>query len=140
MGFTVLVTGAATAAGRSMLRELSCDEVTLLACDSEVSAGRASGCDVDRHFDVHRSDDPEFVGDVVTLCLQHDIDVLVPMRASDLIAIERARQLFEGVGAKVWLAPIPTQATRSQARRILQLGQRSRAFSCMKRWLSAVTD
>ena len=140
MGFTVLVTGAATAAGRSMLRELSCDEVTLLTCDCDASAVRASGCDPERHFDVHRSDDPEFVGDVVTLCLQHDIDVLVPMRASDLIAIERARQLFEGVGAKVWLAPIPAQATRSQARRILQLGQRNRALSCVKRWLGAESD
>lgn len=140
MGFTVLVTGAATPAGRSMLRELSCAEVTLLTCDCEASAAHTSGCHPDRHFDVHRSDDPEFVGDVVTLCLQHDIDVLVPMRASDLIAIERARQLFEGVGAKVWLAPIPAQATRSQARRILQLGQRNRALSCVKRWLGAERD
>jgi hypothetical protein len=140
MSFTVLVTGAATPAGRSMLRELSCDEVTLLTCDCEATAVAGALADRDRHFDVHRSDDPEFVGDVVTLCLQHDIDVLVPMRASDLIAIERARQLFEGVGAKVWLAPIPAQATRSQARRILQLGQRRGPFSAMKRLFGADRD
>jgi hypothetical protein len=137
MGFTVLVTGAATAAGRSLLRELSCDHVTVFSCDCDFPTPRGAGCDPEHHFAVHKSDDPEFVGDVVTLCLQHDIDVLVPMRASDLVAIERARQLFEGVGAKIWLAPIPAQATRSLARRILQLGQRTRALSAVKRWLGS---
>src|SRR6201989_3024516 len=121
MGFTVMVPAASTPAGRSMLHELSAEPVTLLACEC---AGRP---DCACEFSVHPSDDPEFVGDLVTLCLQHEIDVLVPMRPTDLIAIERARKLFEGIGVQVWLAPIPSQATRSLARRIIQLGERERS-------------
>lgn len=137
MEYRVLVTGAAAPAGRSMIEALGCDAVTLLACDC---ATDRSGCVPDDYwFKVHRSDDPEFVGDLVTLCVQHDVDVVVPTRATDQLALARVRKLFEGLGAKVWLAPIAEHATRSQARRILQLGERSRARAAMSSWLRRVS-
>jgi hypothetical protein len=135
MGFKVLVTGAAAPAGRSLLRELCSDELTVLGCDHESPSCPFEGLDADRCFCVHRSDDPEFVGDLVTLCIQHEVDVLVPMREDDLVALAPVRSLFEELGARVWLAPIPPRATRSQARRIVELGLRGRARIAMGAWL-----
>jgi hypothetical protein len=116
-----------------MIEALGADSVTLLAADSKIEAQQGLPCD--HCFRVHRSDDPEFVGDLVTLCVLHDIDVLVPARASDQLALARVRKLFEELGARVWLAPIPEHATRSQARRIVQLGERGRGRSTMAAWL-----
>jgi hypothetical protein len=136
MGFKVMVTGSLTPAGRSIMRELSEHGVSLLSCDCETSAWVNDDA---HHFSVHRSDDPEFVGDLVTLCMRHDVDVLVPMRASDLTAIARARALFEGIGARVWPAPTPPQATHSDARRIIELGEGTHVYATMCRWLERLT-
>ena len=103
MEYRVLVTGAAAPAGRSMIEALGTDAVTLLACDCGQDAYGA--VPPEHWFKVHRSDDPEFVGDLVTLCVQHDVDVVVPTRATDQLALARVRRLFEELGAKVWLAP-----------------------------------
>jgi hypothetical protein len=136
MSLKVMVTASSTPAGRSMLRELSSEGVSLISCDCDTGAcANGSAC----HFSVHRSDDPEFVGDLVTLCLQHDVDVLVPMRASDLDAISGARQLFECIGARVWPSPVPPQATHSGARSIIELCQRVRIGTAMSRWLGRLT-
>lgn len=132
MSFTVMVTGSLTPAGRTILRELSEQDVTVLSCDCD---GNGWAADRARHFSVHRSDDPEFVGDLVRLCMSHDVDVLVPMRASDLTAISRAKALFECIGARVWPAPTPPQATHSGARRIMELAERPALCSAMCRWL-----
>ena len=133
MGCKVLVTGAFSSAGRSMIEALGADSVTLLACDCKIDAIDAPT--PEHCFRVHRSDDPEFVGDVVTLCVLHDVDVVVPTRAADQLALARVRKLFEELGARVWLAPIPEHATRSQARRILQLGERGRTKGQVGSWL-----
>jgi hypothetical protein len=121
-----------------MIEALHSDSVELLACDCCTDA--LGDVPADHWFKVHRSDDPEFVGDLVTLCALHDIDVVVPTRASDQLALARVHKLFEGLGARVWLAPIAEHATRSQARRILQLGERNRARSTMSSWLRRVSS
>ena len=138
MEYRVLVTGAGASAGRSMIEALRSDSVTLLACDCGLEA--VSDLPPEHCFKVHRSDDPEFVGDLVTLCVHHDIDVVVPTRVGDQIALSRVHKLFEGLGARVWLAPIAEHATRSVARRILQLGERSRARSTVSSWFRRVSS
>jgi NAD(P)-dependent dehydrogenase (short-subunit alcohol dehydrogenase family) len=135
MSCKVLVTGAFSSAGRSMIEALGADSVTLLACDCKIDADAIDAPPSEHCFRVHRSDDPEFVGDLVTLCVLHDVDVVVPTRAADQLALARVRKLFEELGARVWLAPIPEHATRSQARRILQLGERGRSKGPMSEWL-----
>jgi hypothetical protein len=132
VSFRVLVTGAATPAGRSMMEALRCDSVTLLACDCEAQS--PTDIPPQQRFCVHPSDDPEFVGDLLTLCVLHDVDVLVPLRESDQLALTKVPHLFERFGARVWLAPIPAHATRSHARRILQLGERGRAKAAVSNW------
>jgi hypothetical protein len=133
MSYTVLVTGASAPAGRSMIEALSSDSVTLLACDNRIDT--LGDAPVRQCFKVHASDDPEFVGDLVTLCVLQNVDVVVPARAMDQLALIRVRKLFEGLGAGVWLAPIPEHATRSQARRILQMAEHGRARATMGAWL-----
>ena len=137
MDYTVLVTGASAPAGRSMIDALSSESVHLLACDNTVDA--LSEAPVAGTFKVHASDNPEFVGDLVTLCVLHHVDVVVPMRAEDQLALVRVRKLFEGLGVSVWLAPIPEHATRSQTRRILQLGERGRERGGVSSWLKRLS-
>src|SRR5215471_21449000 len=108
MTYRVLVTGADAPAGRSMIAALAIEPVTLLACDHRCSG--ASAVLAARCFDVHRSDHREFVGDVLTLCAMHHVDVVVPARASDQIALAPVRNLFEELGANMWLEPIPEHA------------------------------
>jgi NAD(P)-dependent dehydrogenase (short-subunit alcohol dehydrogenase family) len=139
MGVNILVTGASVPAGRSMIDALHGDTVTLLACDCDAEAHKLADVPAEHHFNVHRSDDPEFVGDLVRLCLRYDVDVLVPMRVSDQLALARVRKLFEGLGASVWLAPIPAKATRSQARRVLHSIGRGRTKSAMGDWLRRIS-
>lgn len=135
MGLRVLVTGAAAPAGQSLLHALQGSCATLLACDCEVDATeRLEEVLPEHRFLVHRSDSPEFVGELVALCVQHEVDVLVPMRDNDQVALSRVPDVFERLGAKLWLAPIPARATHSQVRRILQLGQRRRSIQLVGDW------
>lgn len=137
MDYTVLVTGASAPAGRSMIEALSSESIHLLACDDRVE--KLSDAPVAGTFKVHATDHPEFVGDLVTLCVMQHVDVVVPMRAADQLALVRVRKLFEGLGVSVWLAPIPEHTTRSQTRRILQLGERGRARSGVGSWLKRLS-
>jgi hypothetical protein len=137
MDYTVLVTGASAPAGRSMIEALSSESIRLLACDHSIDTLRDAP--VAGSFKVHASDDPEFVGDLVTLCVLQHVDVVVPMRAADQLALVRVRKLFEGLGVSVWLAPIPEHTTRSQTRRILQLGERGRARGAVSSWLKRLS-
>ena len=122
-----------------MLEALGGESVELFACDCDAAA-IGGELPPERCFRVHRSDDPEFVGDLVTLCVLHDVDVVIPTRAGDQLALARVRKLFEGLGAWVWLTPTPVCATRSQARRILQLGDRRRARGALRTWLRRVAS
>jgi hypothetical protein len=135
MGITVLVTGACAPAARSMIDALRGDSVRLLVCDCALDKRALSDVPTERCFCVHRSDDPEFVGDLVTLCAQHEVDVLVPMRSADQRAISRVHELFEGLGASIWLEPIPAFATRALARRVLRLNEPGRAKWLMATWM-----
>jgi hypothetical protein len=138
MTYRILVTGADAPAGRSMIDVLGHEPVTLLACDTRL--GSVDPVPSAHCFNVHRSDDPEFVGDLVTLCALHDIDVVVPTRASDQLALTHVRKLFEGLGTGVWLAPIAEHATRSQARRIVQLGEQVRGETTVGRWFRRLSN
>lgn len=139
MTYRILVTGASAPAGRSMMDALGHEEpVTLLACDTRV--GAVDAVPLAHCFNVHKSDDPEFVGDLVTLCAMHDVDVIVPTRPADQIALANVRKLFEGIGTRIWLAPIAEHATRSQARRIVQLGEQVRGESAVGRWFRRLSN
>jgi hypothetical protein len=133
MALRVLVTGACGPAGCSMIDALHFDSVTLLACDCEPFAEAVSEA-AQRRFIVHRTDDPEFVGDLVTLCVLHHVNLVLPMRESDQVALLRERKLFEQLGACVWVAPISTHVTDAEARRILRLAERGRAKSSVRDW------
>lgn len=132
MTYRILVTGASAPAGRSMIDALGQEPTMLLVCDTRV--GTVDAVPMGHCFNVHKSDDPEFVGDLVTLCVMHDVDVVVPTRASDQLALASVRKLFEGLGTRIWMAPIAEHATRSQARRIIQLGEQVRGETAVSRW------
>jgi hypothetical protein len=138
MTYRILVTGASAPAGRSMMDALGHEPVTLLACDTRV--GAVDAVPMAHCFNVHNSDDPEFVGDLVTLCAMHDVDVIVPTRPADQLALANVRKLFEGIGTRVWLAPIAEHATRSQARRIVHLGEQVRGESAVGRWFRRLSN
>jgi hypothetical protein len=139
MTYRILVTGASAPAGRSMIDALGHEEpLMLLACDTRV--GAVDAVPTAHCFNVHHSDDPEFVGDLVTLCAMHDVDVVVPTRASDQNALANVRKLFEGLGTRIWIAPIAEHATRSQARRIVQLGEDARGESMMGKWFRRLSN
>lgn len=132
MTYTVLVSGASAPAGRSMVDALQGESVQVLACDcGPVPTG--IGLPLKQCFQVHRGDDVEFVGDLVTLCVQHDVDMLVPTGPVDQQSVARARTLFERLGASVWIAP--EQVTSAQAHRVLQLDERRRTRSTVSEWL-----
>jgi hypothetical protein len=135
MGVTVLVTGASAPAARSMIDALRGDAVRLLVCDCGLDKRSVSEVPSERCFCVHRSDDPEFVGDLVTLCALHEVDVLVPMRSADQRVISGVHELFEGLGASIWLEPIPTFATHALAQRVLRMNEPGRAKWLMAAWL-----
>ena len=137
MTYRVLVTGADAPAGRSMIDALADEPVMLLACDCRLPVNAVPDA---RCFDVHKSDHREFVGDVLTLCAVHHVDVVVPARASDQEALAPLRRLFEELGACMWLEPIPEHATRSQARRIVQLGANNRGRWTMGTWIKRLSN
>ena len=135
----ILVTGATTPAGRSLLQALDGSCVTLLACDSDPDAISAlDEVRPEHRFLVQPSDSPEFVGEIVTLCVREHVDVLVPMCERDQLALARMPRLFEQLGSRLWLAPIPAQSTHSQARRIVQLGHRPRSMHFVGAWLRRI--
>jgi hypothetical protein len=138
MTYRILVTGASAPAGRSMIDALGQEPVQLLACDTRV--GSVDAVPSAHCFNVHHSDDPEFVGDLVTLCAMHDVDVVVPTRASDQNALASVRKLFEGLGTRIWLAPIAEHATRSQTKRIIQLGEHARGETTMGKWFRRLSN
>jgi len=118
-----------------MIQALQQELVTVLACDVPGQGRNLDDVPASARFLVHRSDDPEFVGDLVSLCLRHDVDVLVPTSEEEQVALAKVHTLFERFGTRVWLAPIPSQITRSQARRIVTLGERGRAKAKVGEWL-----
>jgi nucleoside-diphosphate-sugar epimerase len=138
MGFRVLVTGATSPAGCAMLEALRDDSAELLACDSGPISASA---ELPAHecFRVHKNDDPEFVGDLVTLCVRHQVDVLVPMCGGDQLAVARVMQVFKRLGTRVWVAANPACATRADARRILQLAERNGAKPSVGDWFRRIS-
>jgi hypothetical protein len=140
MDLRVLVTGATTPAGRSMLEALHSDSIELIACDSDAGLSRLVAEDGIEVFWVHASDHPEFVGELVTLCVQHDVDVVVPMREGDQLALARVPRIFDQLGSPVWLAPIPMHTTQSHVRRILQLAARNRNRAGVGEWLRRISN
>ena len=100
MTYTVLVSGASAPAGRSMLDALRGESVQVLACDCRL-VPTGIGLPSKQCFQVHRADDLEFVGDLVTLCVQHDVDMLVPTGPEDQASVACSRTLFERLGASV---------------------------------------
>ncbi len=147
MTLTVLVTGVGTEAGSSMAEALSVETLNVLACRTRSSAKCAVAAnDVhedpahDRVHAVHECGDPEYVGDLLSLCARHEVDVLVPTTEREQLVLGRVRDVFEQLGTQIWLAPTPARATRSQARRIVHAGQKkSRARFAMSQWLSRAT-
>lgn len=138
MTYRILVTGASAPAGRSMIDALGQEQVMLMACDTRV--GGVDAVPTAHCFNVHHSDDPEFVGDLVTLCAMHDVDVVVPTRASDQNALANVKTLFEGLGTRIWIAPIAEHATRSQAKRIVQLGEHARGETMVGKWFRRLSN
>jgi NAD(P)-dependent dehydrogenase (short-subunit alcohol dehydrogenase family) len=140
MTMTVLVTGVGTEAGSSMANALTGETLQVLSCNARSSAKCAAAAnDVadDRVFSVHECDDPEYVGDLLALCVRHEVDVLVPTTEREQMVLGRVRNVFERLGTQIWLAPTPARATRSQARRIAHAGQKkSRTRFVMSQWFS----
>jgi hypothetical protein len=139
MAFKVLVTGASTPAGRSMIEALQGEQVQLLVCDApECACGLADVPAVQRYA-IEGAEGPELVGDLLSLCVRNDVDVIVPMRHSEQLALGREHGTFERFGTRVWLAPIPVHITRSLARRVIQLGKRRRAADAVNALWHRVT-
>lgn len=102
---TVLVTGAGHTAALSLMQALKDERLTLLACDDNPRAAGLRMLPASQRFVVHSSESPEFVGDLLALCLRRRVDVLVATDIDDVPAIARSRELFERLGTRVWLDP-----------------------------------
>jgi hypothetical protein len=134
MTFRVLVTGASTPAGRSMIAALQAEPVSLLACDAEGCHCAVDDLPPHNYFAVGPSDSPECVGDLLALCVRHGVDLLVPTRPAELDALTRDSATFERLGTRIWLAPIPLHVTRSLARRITQSTRKRGAAQTVNDW------
>ncbi|HEX7478103.1 MAG TPA: hypothetical protein VF331_09875 [Polyangiales bacterium] len=105
MPSTVLVTSTGGAAAASLMLALESEAVRLLACDVDPAAPGLRSVPPDRRFVIHRSDNPEFIGDLLALCVRCDVDLLVPTGDSQLVPVACAREVFERMGTRVLLAP-----------------------------------
>lgn len=61
----------------------------------------------DGAFVVPRNNDPKYIDCLIDLCVNHNIDILIPRLSSELEVIEENRQRFIDIGVKVSVTPSP---------------------------------
>lgn len=119
MTSTVLVTSTGGQAATSLMLALKDEPVRLLACDADPRAPGLHNVPPDQRFIVHPSDNPEFIGDLLALCVRCGVDVLVPTGERDFLPIACARDLFEQLGTRVLLAPASELQDRGKEQRLV---------------------
>ena len=94
----ILITAAVTAQAYK-LRSLLSSETTLIFADQgdvPVLPGREH-----LFLTIPSADSTSFAHEMLTLCLDHQIDYVYPLRRAEVIALAEAKQLFEEYGIKV---------------------------------------
>lgn len=105
MKANILITGAGGAAAISFLKavenDLDCD---YFMGDIDPFAAGLYLVSEDRRIILPRGDDPAFVEDILRICCELDIDVLVPTVDCELLPLASAKMTFDEIGVRLLLA------------------------------------
>jgi carbamoyl-phosphate synthase large subunit len=58
----------------------------------------------DKHFIVSKVNNPSYITELLEICRQEDIKLLIPLIDSELIVLAKNKQLFEGIGVRVLIS------------------------------------
>jgi carbamoyl-phosphate synthase large subunit len=58
----------------------------------------------DKHFLVSRVDQPNYIYELIEICREEEIDLLIPLIDSELMVLAKNKHLFEEVGVKVLIS------------------------------------
>lgn len=108
----ILITGAATAYAHKVEKLLS-PEYTVITGDSE--ALPEFMLKAKKMLKLPGVKSPSFAHELLTLCLNEQIDVLIPLRRFELEPLSKARVLFDEYGIRI-LSPSPAKMNAMQLR------------------------
>lgn len=104
MNANVLITGCGAPGGPGIIKCLAADKrLALFAGDSDSKAsGRYIGHDF---IQLPSANDPEFVGQLIEICTDKKIDIILPLVTRELFVFSRSLKAFEASGVKVIVSP-----------------------------------
>lgn len=104
MTIRVLVTGAGGAAAISFMQTLTGDDIEFFAGDMDTYAAGLYLVPESRRVLIPRADAANFVDALLSLCVAHNVNILVPTVDAELMPLARAKGLFERAGIAVAVA------------------------------------
>ena len=97
----VLITGAGGAAAIAFYQSVKCMDINVFMADmSPHSTGLYLVKPANRYL-LKAADEAEFIDDLFQLCINNDMDVLIPTVDSELLKVTKNSHLFENNGIKV---------------------------------------
>lgn len=105
---TVLLTGAGAPGAPGVTRSLrSVDGYNFRIIGVDINPNASGRVLVDDFFACPPAVDQEYIPEMVNLCRQERVDVVMPMVTAELIPLARARELFHQVGTVVSVSDAP---------------------------------
>lgn len=104
MTIRVLVTGAGGPAAIAFMKALRGQDVEVHAADMSRYAAGLFFVAPEKRVIVPPGDEPELVPELLSYCVRHEIDVLVPLVDQELLAIADARAQFAALGTAVLIS------------------------------------
>lgn len=103
----VLVTGSGGPAAIAVLRSLHADkDIILLSADMDPWASGLYLVDSCNRIILLPAKDPQFVDNLLELCRQHRVDILIPTVDAELMPIASNLNRFKSIGTRVLGAPL----------------------------------
>jgi carbamoyl-phosphate synthase large subunit len=100
----VLMTGAGAPGGPGIIKAIQQDSIfDLLCCDADAHATGKYLCS--QFFNIPKADDPDFIQQVLDLCLRHQINIIFPLVTKELFKFSAQKELFEQHGIRVIVSP-----------------------------------
>ncbi len=107
----ILLTGVGGPAAISFMKGVSSMDVDIFTGDMDHHAAGLYMVAPNRRVILKPGTHPDFVGDLLSTCIEHKIDVLVPTVDAELGTIAQHRSTFEGHGIRLLLADLSTLET-----------------------------
>ncbi len=107
----VLVTGASSAAALAFVDSIRAQHVSLFLGDTDPCSPLLSTVSPQRRVGLPRLDGSVYAEVLLDACAEHDIDVVVPTRDAELLALARRRHRFGAIGTTLMLPPTASVET-----------------------------